>query len=84
MLARKRARAARQQRGALIIQRNWKMAIQRFRYWQTRTAVMHIQAAWRGHVARTVAFERRWACHSPGRLGVCTSMFESARGGGGF
>ena len=59
MLARKRARATRQQKSALIIQRNWRMAIQRFKFWQTRMAVMHIQAAWRGHVARTVASERR-------------------------
>lgn len=61
MLARKRARATRQQKSALIIQRNWRMAIQRFKFWQTRMAVMHIQAAWRGHVARSVASERRFA-----------------------
>ena len=59
MLARSRARHLRQQRSALLIQRNWRMAYQRFKYWQIRTAVLHIQAAWRGHVARSEASELR-------------------------
>lgn len=37
------------------------MAYQRFKYWQIRMAVLHIQASWRGHVARNQALEIRHA-----------------------
>ena len=59
MLARRKARAARRQKSALLIQRNWRMAFQRFKYWQVRMATMQIQAAWRGHVARNQTLELR-------------------------
>ena len=59
MLARKLARSVRREKGALRIQTAWRMAHRRHQFLRTRTAVLAIQSAWRGHVARTLAFNLR-------------------------
>ena len=59
MLARKLAGSVRREKGALRIQTAWRMAHLRHQFRRTRMAVLAIQAAWRGHVARTLALDLR-------------------------
>ena len=61
MLARNVARKLRSEKAALLIQTTWRMAIQRFHYQSKRTAVLRIQSAYRGHVARATALDLRSA-----------------------
>ena len=61
MLARADARRARRLRAAITIQRSLRMLKARSQYRTTRTAVLTIQSAWRGHVARTMAQDIRSA-----------------------
>ena len=59
MLARADARRARRLRAAITIQRNLRMMKARSQYRTVRKALLVIQSAWRGHVARTVAQDIR-------------------------
>lgn len=59
MLARADARRARRLRGAITIQRNLRMVKARSQYQTVRLAVLVIQSAWRGHVARSLAQDIR-------------------------
>lgn len=59
MLARADARRARRLKAALTIQKNLRMLKARAKFRETVVAVLRIQSAWRGHLARTVASEIR-------------------------
>lgn len=59
MLARADARRARRLKAALTIQKNLRMLKARAQFRETVVAVLRIQSAWRGHLARTVASEIR-------------------------
>ena len=59
MLARADARRARRLKAATTIQKDLRMLKARTLFQKTRAAVLVIQSAWRGHVARNVASEIR-------------------------
>lgn len=60
MLARADARRARRLKAALTVQKNMRMLKARAQFLETRAAVLTIQSAWRGHLARSVASEIRY------------------------
>ena len=61
MLARADARRERRLQAAVTIQRNMRMLRARSQFATTKKATLVIQSAWRGHVARSVAMDIRYA-----------------------
>lgn len=78
MLARADARRERRLQAAIAIQRNIRMLKARSQFLTTKAATLVLQSAWRGHVARSVAMDIRYATLHSVLLCNCTAVLCAA------